>query len=503
VPSIAQTPPTVDSHAAPPVSTAAVNPPAALDSLLDPASRTDVANARRLVAWHGEHLRYCRPWKDWLAWDGRVWRSGAAAAIERAKEVSDWVCRQASTLALDADTAARTALLKFAKETASDRGIRAIHGLAASDPLVAIEPAQLDASPHLLNAANGTLDLRTGALRPFCAADRLTQLTDLPYDRAATAPLWERTLLQILSDDHALAEYVRRLLGLAMLGDPREEILPIWTGPGSNGKSLLMETLLHVLGPLAAKAPPSLLLASRVEKHPTELTILHGKRLVLANETDEGRKLDEAQLKALTGRDTITARKMRQDFWSFSPTHLLILATNSPPDVESGGDALWRRLRLIPFSRRFWRPDKNETGRPEDQADVTLPARLKAEAAGILTWLVRAALDYQADGLGPQPDVVTQATADYRAEQDSLGQWRAEHLLLQEGWTVSYATLRRSYVAWCEARAITPKLDTPFGRYLGLLPGVTRVRTSQVRSYAGVRLSLAGEMHSFTGVLGR
>src|SRR5690606_27269542 len=140
---------------------------------------------------------------------------------------------------------------------------------------------------------------------------------------------------------------------------------------------------------------------------------LFGKRLVVCCETEDNRRFAEAAVKELCGGDTVKARRMREDFWSFKPSHTLMLVTNHKPVVKGTDNGIWRRLRLIPFNQRFWDPNRGESGPPELQADSRLKDKLRPELAGIVAWLVRGCIEWQREGLG-QPDEVTAATAEYR-----------------------------------------------------------------------------------------
>jgi putative DNA primase/helicase len=223
---------------------------------------------------------------------------------------------------------------------------------------------------------------------------------------------------------------MQRSLGRCLSGDITEQILPIWYGAGANGKSTIVTAILETMGPgYAMKANTDFLMQSRGDRHPTELASLFGMRLVVASETQQGRKLNEALVKDLTGGERLQARRMREDFWEFNPTHKVILLTNHKPCVSGTDDAIWRRLRLVPFSVRFWDPEEPEAhGKnlaEQSKQDKQLPEKLRAEREGILAWLVRGCLDWQRDGL-TLPNKVQVATSEYRAAEDLLAQFLAE-----------------------------------------------------------------------------
>jgi putative DNA primase/helicase len=236
------------------------------------------------------------------------------------------------------------------------------------------------------------------------------------YDADAACPTWLRCLSEWLNRGEELMRYVQRLSGYGLTGDVREQLLAILWGEGSNGKSTFVNTLLHVLGDEYGGTPPrSLFVSSKWERHPAELMTLRGRRLMIAQETDAGAQLAEAMIKQLTGGDVITGRGMYENFQSFTPTHKLMLCTNYKPEVRGTDYAIWRRLKLIPFVVRF----------EGTQMDTGLGEKLKAEAPGILAWMVRGCLDWQRSGM-QEPEVVKIATKAYSDEQDVIGRFLAE-----------------------------------------------------------------------------
>jgi putative DNA primase/helicase len=336
--------------------------------------------------------------------------------------------------------------------------IHAMIGLAASEPGIPVLPDQLDRDPWLFNCPNGTLDLRTGRLREHRRGDLVTKLCPTEYHPDAPCPAWERFLGSIFPGeagrpDDELIGFVQRLFGYCLTGDVSEQVLPIFWGGGSNGKSTLLGTAQAVMGPeYAIRANPTLLMQGRGE-HATELAQLFGMRLVVASETEEGARLKESLVKDLTGGERIRARRMREDFWEFAPTHKVILQTNHKPQVRGTDAGIWRRLRLVPFRARFWKPD--EVGAGEDVpaemvADTRLPEKLRSEYPGILAWMARGCFDWQHGGL-TLPEKVRTATTDYRQGEDVLAQWLAECCVTGDAnYRARSAALYLSYVKWCE-----------------------------------------------------
>jgi putative DNA primase/helicase len=396
---------------------------------------TDLGNAQRLLAMHGGSLRYVAPWATWLEWDGRRWRLDVKGNVmERAKTVPLALWAEAAS---ETDPDRRKQLGRWAAQSEGVGRIEAIVKLARTSPAVAVEPDQLDANPWLFNVANGTIDLRTGALLPHRPTDLITKLATVAFDPAERCPTWAAFLQRIIPDA-SVRDFLQEAIGYALTGVTTEQVMFFLFGLGANGKSTLTDTLQALFGEYGRQAEPGLLLA-RQDVHPTGVADLQGARLVVATETEEGRRLAEATVKQLTGGDRIKARKMRQDFFEFTPSHKLFLHGNHRPVVRGTDHAIWRRIRLIPF----------EVTIPEDQRDRRLTDKLVAEAPGILAWAVRGCLEWQRRGLS-QPAAVLAATSEYRTEMDVLGAFLEESCVLGEHALVSAASLYRAYQVWLD-----------------------------------------------------
>jgi putative DNA primase/helicase len=333
-----------------------------------------------------------------------------------------------------------------------------------------------------LNVQNGTIDLRLGTLHPHNPADLLTKISPVKYDATATCPRFEQFISEILSADADLITFMKRHLGYCLTGDVTEHMLAFWYGrTGGNGKSTLAGLLFYLLGDYAQKAAPDLLFRSeKTDRHPTELADLFGARLVVCNETSRSRVWDEPTVKDITGGDPITARRMREDFWSFTPTHKLVVFGNNKPkivDTEDGG--MLRRLRLVPFEVTF-------TGAP----DKRLLETLKKEGPGILAYLVRACLDWQKDGL-TDPASVTKATATYFSEEDTIGRFMSECCELGAKLHVSSRALLNANASWSNDVGEKPATAKALALWLnghGAKQASVKVADRQCRGWKGLRL---------------
>lgn len=372
---------------------------------------TDSGNARRLVELHGEDIRFVVG-IGWHVWDGTRWGRDDRRRIDLlARDVARAFIRQSATLAGDPRA------IRFARHGIKSAGrgkIESAVALARSEPGISVLAAEMDADPMLLNVENGTIDLTTGEMRSHCRADLLSKLAPAKFDPDATCPTFDRFLAEIQPDERNRA-FLLRLLGYALTGRISEHVLPVCWGGGANGKSTLLGAVVELMGDYAAPLPPEVLMSSASDRHPTELAKLHGLRLAVAHESDQGRRLAEGKVKQLTGGDRISARRMREDFYEFDPTHKVALVTNHRPEIRGTDDGIWRRVLLIPFSVQI----------PKAEQDSTLPEQLRAERSGILNRLLAGCREWQRWGLQP-PDSVTGATTEYRTEQDPLGDWISE-----------------------------------------------------------------------------
>ncbi len=341
----------------------------------------------------------------WHRWDGSRWAPDTTGAAKRAVLAE---LRRALADSLDDPD-----LRKDVRRCESSAGVAGVLDLAAALEPFAAAVDHLDADAHLLNVANGTLDLRTLELRPHAPGDRITKVCRAAFHPDRESALWAEFLARVLPDPEVRG-FVQRLVGVGLIGAVREHVLPIFTGVGANGKSVWDKAIRHMMGDYACTAEPDLFM-HREGAHPTGEMDLRGIRWAVVSESDKGRRLAEATMKRLTGGDTIRARRMRQDFVEFTPAHTPLLITNHLPKVSGDDEAVWRRLRVVPFAVVI----------PEAEQDRELDARLQLEADGILSWAVDGYRQYAEMGLN-EPRSVREATDNYHAASDAVGRFVAE-----------------------------------------------------------------------------
>jgi putative DNA primase/helicase len=403
---------------------------------------TDTGNAEAFQMLFGHRFKYDHSRKRWMVWNGLYWvadRDGAAerGAIDTARwrETAIWLQRREGKEQWKEVVDDHVSNL----DAESVHGIRAMLEVAKSLRNIATLTTDYDRNPFLITVRNGTLELRTGKLRPACSDDLITRATRVAYDPSAKCPRWLQFLGEIFSLDVALIDFIQRAVGYSLTGDTREQCLFILYGNGANGKSTFLEIVRMLLGPHAITTPFSTFMVQRNVGAPrNDLAALVGARLVLASEAGQDASFDEAVIKQVTGQDVISARFLYGEFFEYKPQFKIWLATNYKPVIRGGDDAIWRRIRLIPFNEQF----------KGDKRDSMLPAKLKAELPGILAWAVRGCLDWRTNGLGI-PSIVKTATTEYRDESDQVGRFLSEQCMTGERCTVSGKCLYQACIDFC------------------------------------------------------
>jgi putative DNA primase/helicase len=438
----------------------------------DSPAYTDTGNAERFAVAHAGRVRYLRERRQWLVWQHGRWRRDTTGEVERAaKDVSRSLLTEAARL--EGDESKKAA--QWALTSQAEPRIRAQLTLAGSERAVVVEADDLDADPWLLACGNGVLDLRTSELREPSPDDLITLGTDVPYVPAARCDRWLSFLEEVFDGDQELIAFLKRFVGYCLTGDTREHALVVFHGSGANGKSTLVGVLRRLLGDFAVTAAFDTFMRQRDRGPRNDLARLHRARLVTAAESGEGRRLDEATVKEITGGDVIAARFLYGEHFEYAPEFKIVAVTNHRPKVDGDDDAIWRRLRLVPFEQSF-----------EGREDRELAAKLEAELPGIFAWAVRGCLEWREAGLG-EAAAVTRATAEYREDEDVLGAFLAERCAMH-GETPT-RELREAYEAYCSDLGETPLGASVLGKRLSKR-GVRRAHRDGGREkvYEGVSL---------------
>lgn len=444
----------------------------------------DIGNGQRLIARHGAELRYLGARKGYIFFDGKRW------AFDDVNKTEAWAKATARCIYVEASQAADDALAhklsEHAKKSASAARVAAMLTMARSEPGISIKHDVLDVDPMLFNISNGTIDLRTGKLRQHERADMLTKLAVVVYDPSAKCPLFLAFLDRIMAGNADLIAFLQRAVGYCLTGQTGERCLFILHGSGANGKTVFIETIAALLGDYAKAVPASALLSCRSEERPrNDLAMLAGVRMASATETNEGRKLDEAIVKIVTGGDRISARFLFCEHFTFTPTFKLWMATNHKPEIRGTDDAIWARIRLIPFNVTI----------PEAERDPELKNKLRTELSGILNWALAGCMEWQQRRLDPPKEVID-ATEGYRLEQDQVGEFIEEACVTADGISASASALFEGYCKWCKSGGVDALNQTMFGRRLndrGFHAERCKITGRKLRCGIGIRAKGATE----------
>ncbi|MFB8167346.1 phage/plasmid primase, P4 family [Kitasatospora purpeofusca] len=474
-------------------------PPAeAVAAYREAASRygaSDIVNAHALVMFMKGGIKYAEG-VGFHVWAGTHWvRSevlvrqaahdlGAAMVETLAREKS--VIREALALklagdALEAEYEKQVQALPLAKAAKGFTMARRIDDLIrelASVRGVNCSVDDFDNQPHLLSFANGTVDLKTGVRRPHDPSDMLTKSLPWNYDRLKKAKRWRKFLKEVFPNEPAMVDYIRRLCGYGITGSTAEQAFAVLIGTGANGKSVFLDTLTHTFGDLSETTRFETF-EDRGSSIPADLAALRGARMVMASEGEAGKPMSESVLKRATGSDRLTARFMRENFFTYQPTFLLWLASNHTPSFRSQDEGLWRRVKLIKFDRYF---------KPEER-DHGIFAELRKEAEGIAAWAVAGAVEWYAGGL-QEPDCIKTATTAFKENSDALAEFLTDVLVKTDS-DKSHVPSQEAYTAyrdWCEAQG--EKAWTRRG-FISALDerGIRQHRMTRGRVLLGVRFA--------------
>lgn len=441
----------------------------------DVYTRTDDGNALRFADTYAHQLHWIPDQDTWASWNGHKWdaENGDAVAVELAKSLARNLPEEDK---LDE---------QHKRRSLSKNGINNMLALARTISKLYAPLATFDNDPYILNTPQGVVDLRTGKMSAPNPKVRTLRATTVAPDPNNVAPRWHQFLAETFTNDPEIIAYVQRLLGLAVIGEVHEQILPFFHGAGANGKSTMLNVIQALLGigqgGYTTTIPAEVFLASAANRHPADIASLAGVRIAVTSETEEGQKFAEARVKLLTGSDNISARFMHGNFFTFTPTHTFFLLSNHEPEVNSGGTAFWRRVRKIPFLNIV----------PASQRDPYLERTLTEEGPGILAWILQGTRGYLADGMH-EPEAVKVATREYELDQDTAAQFIAEQCDLgdpnQPHMQIAVAKFYSAYDLWCRRNGLEPIHKNHLGKNLRKHGIETNRGPGGFRMYRGVAL---------------
>jgi putative DNA primase/helicase len=443
---------------------------------------SDPGNAERFVDLHGKDYRYVQEWSSWARYDGRRWVQTYQAPIAWAMVDTLRVMHAQAAEITNTDEKlgpTRETMQKFAR--ASENGSRIDAAVKLARGRLSMSVEEFDTDPYLLNVANGTLDLRTGKLKAHNRDDLITMMAPVEFDPTAKAPRFRKFLKQTLVDDELIA-FVQRFLGYSLTGTTKERTMAVLHGVGKNGKSTLVELFQDLLGDYSSVTAPNVIMKQKFSD-PTgqyALAELKGKRFVSVSETKRGVELEESTVKQITGNDTISARAPYGKPFAYRPQFKLWMSTNHKPEIPDGSEAIWDRLRLIPFTKRF----------DGKKADPDLSDKLREELAGVLAWAVEGVVAWRAQGLGTSK-VVEAATQKYRSETDVLDRFFDDECEFGPKKRVSKKDLFDAWERWCDAEGADAGTQTAFTRTVGergVVRNFAEGKVEGVRVWRGIGL---------------
>lgn len=442
---------------------------------------TEAGLAERLVNTYGKDFRWVPERKKWTIWTGTHWSMEDQGAVTRwAISCARDGLREAADIE---DEDLRAAHVRWYTTAENCRPLQHTVHVAAMHPGQSVALSEFDQRAGLLNVANGTIDLRTGEMRPHQREDYLSRCLDIPYSATADCPRWVAFLDEIFEAKREVIQYVWKALGYSLTGESSEKCFHFCHGSsGDNGKSVFIGVIHAILGPYAANTPTETLMARQKGNGgggpSSDIARLRGVRFLTAAEAGEGSRLDEELIKQVTGGDTLTARYLYGEEFEFRPQFALWMTGNYRPTIRGTDRAIWRRVRLVPFQYSV----------PPERQDRDLMQRLvREEAAGILAWMIAGCQRWREKGLCPPPEIMAAVHA-YREEMDEFGLYVDERTRRVEGARTSSSTLYADYERWAKSNGLGVMSSTKFGRKL-VDRGCQKIKSYGVIYYGNIDLA--------------
>ncbi|GAB1378678.1 phage/plasmid primase, P4 family [Pararhodobacter aggregans] len=385
---------------------------------------TEDSVALMFTAEHGSAARFDHDHGRWYLWDAETghWRR------DRLDAAAHW-CRELARRASKGESA------KVVERTQRKGFSGGVERFARADPTHAVTSEVWDPDDELLGSPGLVTNLRTGQSRKPRPGDMITRQTAVKPDPALPMVFWKAFLEEATQGDEALQAFIQVFAGYTLTGSTNEHQMLFFHGGGGNGKSLLINVLVAIMGSYAQFASMDSFASSRYERHSTDLAAMQGARLVAVSEVQQGVGWNQQRLAAMTGGDKIRARYMRQDEFEYTPKFKLWVAGNYQPELGNVSDAMRRRMNIIPFNHKPRNPDPD------------LFEKLKAEWPAILHWAILGAVEWYREGL-TRPGVVVEETNAYFEGQDTFGQWLGECCRIDRANRFCWDTAKDLFASW-------------------------------------------------------
>jgi len=439
---------------------------------------TEVGNAERLFGFHGDNLRYCPDTKAWLHWENGCWswdRDGSKLR-QLAADLSMSIYDEGRSHLHQAEH-----FIKWARKSGEKRTIESATKLLADRHELRVPLAHIDNDNFLMGIDNGrqVVDLRTGCIRMARQSDMITKSARVrSVGDESKAVRWKKFLDDIFLGDQQMIDWMQRFLGYSLTGSTSEQIFMFAFGRGSNGKGVLASVMREVWGDYYRTISSDALMEQRRSSGAAtpELADLVGARLIISGETERGCVLSEAFVKTATGEDEIPCRQLYGEKFQYMPQFKLFMAGNYKPTIRGTDNGIWRRVRLVPFNRKF---EKHEM-------DKQLGAKLAVEREHIFAWILAGCMKWQAQGLGDQPGAVEHATREYREKEDVIGEWLSEICSFGPEKTTGARDLFSKYQAWALANGYRPMSEKSFRENMLERAGISSTRGAAGVKYKGI-----------------
>jgi putative DNA primase/helicase len=437
---------------------------------------SDMKMAEIFVERARARLRYCPEFNDFIGFDGRRWSLAWGAAQQALLKVIREVCREFG--------ASQKEIVKWESASRFEAVLRA----AKTIPDMVLHADELDVDPWLFNVQNGTIDLRTGVLRPHDPADLISKISPVAFDMEATCPWWDRYLLETGGTKRPwFSSYMYRVAGYCLTGSTSEQAFFFCWGDGENGKTTLVETMENILGEYAVKSQAATFMRQQFGRSgPREdLVAMRGARFISASELSSGQSFDEPFMKDITGGDRVACEPKYGKQFQFKPQLKLMMYGNDKPKISGTDRGIWRRVNLIPFLETV----------TAEQKGRGLKEKLVAEAPGILNWMVMGCLEWQREGLRT-PQAVKNENDSYRLEMQPFERFFRRAYKSDKEHYVLNNEIFREYQSWCEDEGEEPVSKKAAVRTI-VAYGGTPYRSIKGRGWNGFKPRTEEELVSY------
>ena len=405
---------------------------------------TDLLNLELYERLGNGRAVYISEFGRWHRWTGKVWQEDKQK-IEPELIAQETIRAISALASATADHDKRKKINSWGFKSESEKSRRAMIAGAERSGIFVRKLEQFDIDDYLFNLQNGTLDLRTGNLHDHNPDDHITKISPCSYDPGAKSELWEDTVHRAMCGDSELIDFVQKYAGLTLTGDISQKILAFLYGSkGNNGKSTIVQTLLHCMGGYGKQISINTLMAG-VKRAPgaasPDIMAMAGRRMIVADETESEAKFNDRFVKLLTGRDRISARGVFKDEVDFMPKMKIWLYGNDKPAIKASSTAMRNRLRMIPFDYVF----QGAGNDPEAQDKL-----IHDHANAVFFWMYEGYRKFLEEGIS-EPARVTMATDSYFYEFNKLAQFIDEFLVRDQGGEIEFSRLydmATDYLGW-------------------------------------------------------